>query len=302
VRGRVAAQSLFRTSLLIALVAASAVSAPETARAQGLFDVLRNIFGGGQQQRKAPPPLLEHSPGGDVRDDVRIPGDGGGPHASYCVRLCDGRYFPLSAKGGSQSPQQMCSAMCPTAKTDVYSGSGIERAMSSSGKPYSALPNAFVYRDRLVNDCTCTGKDPTGVAQIDAQSDPTLRPGDIVVTKDGPVVFQGDRRSRKSSDFVPAEEDKRLPQQVRQELSKIRIAQPSGPANVRSEVTGALPVSASAKGSVAAAPVPARGSAAAASGTVPAKASAASVPPMPGSALGFMPENLTTMRGFGPGN
>ena len=302
-RGRVAARSVFRcTCLLIGLVAVIVVSAPQTARAQGLFDVLRNIFGGAPQQRNAPPPLLERFPGGEVRDDVRIPGDAGGPHATYCVRLCDGRYFPLSAKGGSQSPQQMCSAMCPTAKTDVYSGSGIERAMSSSGKPYAALPNAFVYRDRLVNDCTCTGKDPTGVAQIDPQSDPTLRPGDIVVTKDGPVVFQGDRRSRKASDFVPAEEDKRLPQQVRQELSKIRIAQPSGPANVRSEITGSLPASASAKGSAETAPGPARGSAAPASGRAPAKASAASTSPILGSALGFVPETFSTMRGFGPGN
>jgi hypothetical protein len=266
VRGRVAARSVFRcTCVLIGLVAAIAVSAPETARAQGLFDVLRGIFGGGRpQQSLGPPSLLENFPGGrGPWDDLRIPGEAGGPHASYCVRLCDGRYFPMPANAGSQSPQQLCSAMCPAAKTDVYSGSGIERAASSSGKPYTALPNAFVYRERLVNDCTCTGKDPTGVARIDVQSDPTLRPGDIVVTSNGPVVFQGDRRSRKASDFVPAKDDKRLSQQLRQDLSRMQIAQPTAPANAKSE-----------------------------SATVPA----------PGSALGFAPDSLSTMRGFAPAN
>jgi hypothetical protein len=263
VRGRVAATSVFRcTCLLIGLSAAITVSAPEAARAQGLFDALRGIFGGGRPpQRAAPPMLLENFPGGDIR----IPGDGGGPHASYCVRLCDGRYFPMPANAGSQSPQQLCSAMCPAAKTDVYSGSGIERAESASGRPYTALPNALVYRERLVNDCTCTGKDPTGVARIDVKSDPTLRPGDIVVTSDGPVVVQGDRRSRKASDFVPANEDKRLPQQLRQDLSRMQIAQPTAPANAKSET--------------AIAPAPASG-----------------------SALGFAPDSFSTMRGFAPSN
>jgi hypothetical protein len=274
VRGRVAARSVFRcTCVLIGLVAAIAVSVPQTARAQGLFDVLRGIFGGGRPppQRMAPMPLEDFT-GADPRApgaDIRIPGDGGGPHASYCVRLCDGRYFPLPANAGTQSPQQLCSAMCPAAKTDVYSGSGIERAASSSGKPYSVLPNAFVYRERLVSDCTCTGKDPTGIARIDVKADPTLRPGDIVVTSDGPVVFQGDRRSRKASDFVPAKDDKRISQQLRQDLSRMRIAQPTSAANVKSEImTATAPVSV---------PVPA-----------------------PGAALGFVPESLSTKRGFGP--
>jgi hypothetical protein len=263
VRGRVAARSVFRCiCLLISLIAAITFSAPETARAQGLFDVLRGIFGGRPPpQRMAPPMLLDNFPGGDIR----VPGDAGGPHASYCVRLCDGRYFPLPANAGSQSPQQLCSAMCPAAKTDVYSGSGIERAASSSGKPYRALPNAFVYRERLVDNCTCTGKDPTGVARIEANSDPTLRPGDIVVTNDGPVVFQGERRSRKASDFVPAADDKRLPQKLRQDLSRMQISPPTPSATAKSETAGA--------------PAPATG-----------------------SALGFAPDTLSTMRGFSPAN
>ena len=332
-RGHVAARSLFRrTSLLIALVAAIAVTAPETARAQGLFEVLRGIFGGGRPpaERAAPPMLLEDFPRGGGPDDIRIPGDGGGPRASYCVRLCDGRYFPVPASSGSQSPQQLCSAMCPATKTDIYSGSGIERAMSSSGKPYTALPNAFVYRDRLVSDCTCTGKDPTGVAQLDALSDPTLRPGDIVVTENGPVVFKGDRRgSRKSSDFVPVNEDKRLPQKVREELSRMQVAEPIGPANVKSEIAAAPAAAANTKaspaitGTVSAkAPTANAKASPATTGTVGApattstpaamaisaatamgKTTATSNPtPEAGFALGFMPESLSTIRGFNSQN
>jgi hypothetical protein len=314
------------------LLAAIAISTPETARAQGLFDVLRGIFGGGRPppERPAPPTLLEDFPRGGGPDDIRIPGDASGPRASYCVRLCDGRYFPLPAGSGAQSPQQLCSAMCPATKTEIYSGPGIERAASSSGKPYTALPNAFVYRDRLVSNCTCTGKDPTGVAQIDALSDPTLRPGDIVVTENGPVVFKGDRRgSRKSSDFVPVNEDKRLPQKVREELSRMQVAEPIGPANVKSEVAAAPAAAASTKVSPAT-----TGSVSTKASTASAKASpattgtagaatsnsaamaisastamgrtstaAASSPtPEAGFALGFMPESLSTIPGFNPQN
>ena len=334
-RGRVADRTVLRFTWVAAgLFAAIAISTPETARAQGLFDVLRGIFGGGRPppERAAPPMPLEDFPRGGGPDDIRIPGDAGGPRTSYCVRLCDGRYFPLPASSGSQSSQQLCSAMCPATKTDIYSGSGIERAASSSGKPYTALPNAFVYRDRLVSNCTCTGKDPTGVAQLDALSDPTLRPGDIVVTENGPVVFKGDRRgSRKSSDFVPVNEDKRLPQKVREELSRMQVAEPIGPANVKSEVAAPPAAAANTKASPAT-----TGTASAKASTANAKASPAttgtvtapattgtsaamaisaatamgktytagtsSPTPEAGFALGFMPESLSTIRGFNAQN
>ena len=50
---------------------------------------------------------------------------------------------------------------------------------------YAALPNAFVYRERLVGDCSCNGRTSYGLANLDAARDPTLRPGDIIATKDG---------------------------------------------------------------------------------------------------------------------
>jgi hypothetical protein len=102
---------------------------------------------------------------------------------SYCVRTCDGRYFPASA-GDNQSRAEGCKSLCPASETRLFTGSSIENA-SSNGKSYSALPNAFRYRKELVPGCTCNGKDVIGLANIKAEDDKTLRRGDMVATKDG---------------------------------------------------------------------------------------------------------------------
>jgi hypothetical protein len=46
----------------------------------------------------------------------------------------------------------------------------------------------------LVPNCTCNGKDAFGLTRIDVKSDLTLRPGDIVSTKDGLMAYGGERR------------------------------------------------------------------------------------------------------------
>ena len=56
--------------------------------------------------------------------------------------------------------------------------------MRGNGARYADLDNAFVYRQKIVEDCTCNGKDSFGLAQIDVAADPTLRQGDIVATGD----------------------------------------------------------------------------------------------------------------------
>jgi hypothetical protein len=79
---------------------------------------------------------------------------------------------------------QLCSAFCPAAKTQVFNGSAIDQAAGPNGARYADLDNAFVYREKIVTGCTCNGRDAFGLAKIDAASDPTLRPGDIVATGD----------------------------------------------------------------------------------------------------------------------
>jgi hypothetical protein len=79
---------------------------------------------------------------------------------------------------------QLCNAFCPAAKTQVFNGSQIDHAYAGNGARYADIDNAFVYREKIVDGCTCNGKDSFGLARIDINADPTLRPGDIVATGD----------------------------------------------------------------------------------------------------------------------
>jgi hypothetical protein len=107
----------------------------------------------------------------------------GGSHA-FCVRTCDGRYFPISASD-NQSRAASCNSFCPASDTKLVYGGNIDTAVTESGKPYSELPNAFRYRNELVAGCTCNGKDQLGLAPVKIENDPTLRKGDIVADSDG---------------------------------------------------------------------------------------------------------------------
>jgi hypothetical protein len=162
-----------RTSawLAIAAVASVAVLGVE-AHAQNLFDFL---FGG--FQRQAP----QQQPGAPPSGAVPEPGYGG---QAFCVRLCDGRFFPLQPHA-TASPAQLCSAFCPATQTRIYRGNAIDHAVGPDGSRYAELKNAFLYRKQIVGGCTCNGKDSFGLVTLDANNDPTLQPGDTVATQDG---------------------------------------------------------------------------------------------------------------------
>ena len=124
--------------------------------------------------------------------------------ATFCVRLCDGRFFPVQ-RHASATPIQMCSAFCPAAKTKIFTGSEIAVARAADGARYADLDNAFVYRQKIVPDCTCNGRDAFGLAPFDLTKDPTLQAGDLVVTAKGPVKFTGSQAQlRKLGGFTPA--------------------------------------------------------------------------------------------------
>src|ERR1700686_1278207 len=148
-----------------ALLASSLALAPRAAVAEGLFDL---FFGGfqKQQQRQAPPqanffadPFGQNQPPAPPRPVA----SGGGP--AFCVRSCDGRYFPLTR--GNATPVQMCQAFCPASPTKVFFGSNIDGATSASGERYADSENAFAYRKAMRADCTCNGRDPAGLAPVD---------------------------------------------------------------------------------------------------------------------------------------
>ncbi len=129
------------------------------------------------------------------------PGGGSTGHAvAYCVRLCDGQHFPLEHMTNA-TPVETCRAMCPASKTKVFLGSEIGAAVAKDGARYVDLDTAFIYRKQLVANCTCNGKDAFGLAPFDLSSDPTLRPGDIVSTKDGLMAYNG--RNGKADAFTP---------------------------------------------------------------------------------------------------
>jgi len=122
---------------------------------------------------------------------------------AYCVRTCDGRYFPITASD-NQSRAASCNSFCPASETKVVYGSTIDNAAMENGKPYSELPNAFRYRNEIVAGCTCNGKDQFGLAPVKIENDPTLRKGDIVAGTDGLMVAShgADRRGA-SLNFSP---------------------------------------------------------------------------------------------------
>jgi hypothetical protein len=147
------------------------------------------------------------------------------PRATYCVRLCDGRFFPMSgpAAASQASAAETCSALCPASKTAIYRGGEIDNATARNGDRYADLANAFVYRTRLVDGCTCNGKDALGLARLDIATDPTLKAGDVVATTEGLKVFKGSKTPHKSADFTPIEDAKKLSADLRRRLATTRV-------------------------------------------------------------------------------
>lgn len=167
-------------------------------------DFLSELFGGFARP-SAPPQLPSFIPDfGGPHEDRPVVSRAAGPAMAYCVRTCDGRYFPLTSTGG-QSRAATCNSLCPASETKVFVGSGIDNASAAdSGKSYSSLPNAFRYRTELVGGCTCNGKDSGGLAHIELENDPTLRKGDLVATAGGALVKAGTAQRSASSAPVHA--------------------------------------------------------------------------------------------------
>jgi hypothetical protein len=182
-------------------VAALCLAAAPAAQAQNFFQALFGTFSDNPSLAPTRPPPSQPEPRalpfsndmfGRPTEQPRARAAasvdvGSGGSQAYCVRSCDGRYFPLSTSDG-QSYAATCSSFCPASETKVVYGGSIDHAATENGKPYSQLPNAFRYRTELVAGCTCNGKDSFGLAQIKIEDDPTLRKGDIVAGANGLVV------------------------------------------------------------------------------------------------------------------
>ena len=143
-----------------------------------------------------------------------------GPASAYCVRMSDGFYFPVQAHAGV-SAAQACHAFCPASRTRLYSGGGIDHAVAADGSRYADLDTALLYRKQLVAGSTCNGRDRFGLAHVDVNTDPTLRPGDIVATRNGLVAFTG--MKNKVADFAPVGSDRAILKSTREKLAGVKI-------------------------------------------------------------------------------
>lgn len=196
--------------------------APREVSAEGLFDM---FFGGLQKQHQAPPQANFFA---DPSQQTQQPAQPSRPLASsggpaFCVRSCDGKYFPLTR--GNASPVQMCQAFCPASPTKVFYGSHIDSATSATGERYADSENAFAYRKALRADCTCNGRDSAGLAPVDLTLDASLRAGDVIATTDGLVAYSGIKVGNNNSpEFIPVASYPGLTAEVRARLGNMKVA------------------------------------------------------------------------------
>ena len=147
--------------------------------APGPGGFLSNLFG--NNNPGAPPPG-----GGDV-------GPQSGTFRTVCVRSCDGFYFPISfatVPGRFPDDEKTCKALCPATEANLYAyrnpGEDMSQAVSINGQPYSALPNAFHYRQEFNPSCSCKAPGQTWSDALKSIDDKAAaeQQGDIIVTEE----------------------------------------------------------------------------------------------------------------------
>jgi hypothetical protein len=195
-------------------IASLGLTLTPAAHAEDFFSAL---FGGFRM--RPPPEIRVPSPSDDMpRYDAPRQRASYGGGTAYCVRGCDGRYFPAQG-ADAESKAQSCKSFCPASETSLVYGNDIDDATTDKGKSYSDLPNAFRYRNEIVAGCTCNGKDPVGLAQVKIEDDPTLRKGDIVAGSDGLVVANRNANDRRgvAMNFSP------LPEKMRAKFRQVPV-------------------------------------------------------------------------------
>ena len=115
---------------------------------------------------------------------------------SYCVRTCDGYFFPVGNPdtGSLGAHEAVCDRMCPAAETAVYvapAGSkGIEDAVDRKGARYESIRTAFNHRTQYDKACSCSGNGVGVGRNYSVMTDFTLRDGDYIMSREGIKVFR----------------------------------------------------------------------------------------------------------------
>jgi hypothetical protein len=152
------------------------------ARSGGNF--IDNLFGNNGNQ--IPPPAAEFGPAS-------------GTFRTVCVRTCDGAYFPVSfatVQARFPDDEKTCKALCPATEASLFTyrnpGEDINQAVSVSGQPYSALPNAFKFRSEFNPSCACKAAGQTWSDALKSVEDKAAaeQQGDIIVTEESARKMQ----------------------------------------------------------------------------------------------------------------
>ena len=214
-------------AIVAALAAAFVLPAGSASAQNGIFD---SLFG----RRSAPSANAYADPSpsfnpfglfGSRAPEAQRPAEMGGGVA-FCVRTCDGRFFPVQQHAGL-SAAQACSSFCPASQTRIYNGSSIEQSVGPDGRRYAELGTAFAYREKIVPGCTCNGKDAFGLVTTPVEEDPTLRPGDIVATNSGLMAYNGNSyggTKRQAASFTPISSYSGLSGDLRRKLTETKVA------------------------------------------------------------------------------
>jgi len=153
------------------------------ARGHGSF--IDNLFGNNNNNSPAPPGI-----------DM---GPQSGTFRTVCVRTCDGAYFPVSFatyQARFQDDEKTCKALCPATEATLFAyrnpGEDINQAVSISGQPYTALPNAFKFRTEFNPSCACKAAGQTWSDALKSVDDKALveQQGDIIVTEESARKMQ----------------------------------------------------------------------------------------------------------------
>jgi hypothetical protein len=224
----VAAQPQQRNGAIVASYAPFAGFFPSETAPSAAGDTLR------PRSVSAPTRRVSASSGKEQRASAGV---GRGGAVTYCVRTCDGFFFPLSASTGSlKGDEAACNSLCPTSETRVYTGqvgAEIEDARArDTGRRYAAMSGALSYRKGVSDTCTCSTSGFGLTTATTVLNDRTLRAGDIVMTQKGMRVFIGGQAPYREANFTSIDRSRTFAGQSRETLRRMERASLPGRSGV----------------------------------------------------------------------
>ena len=119
-------------------LAAGLLTLAAPASAQGIFE---RIFGGRRHALETPRATNSRAFVDPSTDPNSPPRSETGLAKAFCVRTCDGHFFPVQSHVG-MSAAESCHRFCPASQTRLYSGVDIDTAVARDGGRYADLASA----------------------------------------------------------------------------------------------------------------------------------------------------------------